>query len=167
MTETISSLRDERARLQARLKQLDELLERYDAWEREASSLLSGVAPAQAEVQRTTPADQQVAIEVSEGTPLPEFIEAAERMFRETDRPLPRTDAFAKLREAGVVVVGKDPYNTMTTRLHRMGNIINIKGHGYWMKDRPYPTAGYDPSGSEGGDDLSTETELPTADEVG
>lgn len=145
MTETISSLRDERARLQARIKQLDELLERYDAWEREASSILLGTEPTRAPVQEPTVSEAEPATETHEGTPLPEFVAAAERMFREAERPLPRSEAFDRLKEMGVIVVGKDPHNTMTTRIHRMGNIINIKGHGYWLKDRPYQQGGYDP----------------------
>jgi hypothetical protein len=33
----------------------------------------------------------------------------------------------------------------MTTRFNRMDNIINIRGFGYWAKDRAYAPADYSP----------------------
>lgn len=148
MTETIATLKDERDRLLARLEQLDRLLSRYEEWEREAAVVLSGAGAATASPSRATtpPTPTDPTEPREEGTPLREFEMVATKMFEAADAPLQRSDAFAKLREAGVVVVGKEPLNVMTTRFNRMPNITNLRGFGYWLKSRPYPPAGYEPS---------------------
>jgi hypothetical protein len=148
MTETIATLKDERARLLARLEQLDGLLRRYDDWEREAAVVLSGATKPPAKVVTVGHVhefDTAGSITPPKGTPLPEFEAAATKMFEDTDTPLPRAEAFGRLGSYGVAVVGKEPLNVMTTRFNRMDNIINLKGHGYWLKSRPYPLAGYAP----------------------
>jgi hypothetical protein len=50
---------------------------------------------------------------------------------------------YEALTEAGVIVGGKDPLNTVASRLSRMKGIINLKGHGYWVEGRAYPPARY------------------------
>ena len=88
--------------------------------------------------------DARTRVPAAEATPLPVFEKMTLRMFAETDVPLPRGDAYARLQEMGVVVPGVEPPNTMTTRFSRMNEITNLKGHGYWLKSRPYPPAGYE-----------------------
>lgn len=62
------------------------------------------------------------------------------------------------------MVGGKDPANTLASRLTRMHDIVNLRGYGYWLKDRPFPRAGYFVSGRDT-DNLADvqSSDVPTA----
>lgn len=57
--------------------------------------------------------------------------------------PLKRNEVYEELSKIGVVVGGKEPLNTVASRLSRMQGVINLKGFGYWPEERPYPPAGH------------------------
>lgn len=146
MRDAIAALRDERARLAARIERLDSILSRHDELEREAEDLLGA-----------TDVDTALAVQAGghvetrsqvDGTPLSEFIVAATEIFKETSAPLPRKDAFARFEERGIKIAGADPLNVMTTRFNRMPNLTNLRGFGYWLASRAYEPAGYIPTGS-------------------
>lgn len=146
MRDAIAALRDERARLAARIEKLDSLLSRHDELEREAEDLL-GAADADSPLASQGGGQVETQVQI-DGTPLNEFIVAATEIFRETSTPLPRKDAFARFEERGIRITGTDPLNVMTTRFNRMPNLTNLRGFGYWLASRAYEPAGYIPTGS-------------------
>ena len=42
-----------------------------------------------------------------------------------------------------MVVGGTNELNTLGTRLYRTDWVVNLKGHGYWLRDRDYKPAGH------------------------
>jgi hypothetical protein len=65
----------------------------------------------------------------------------------EAQRPLTRGQLLQKLDMKGVRVGGKaDRSKNMGTIMWRLReHFVNLQGFGYWLRDRPFPLAGYDP----------------------
>ena len=95
--------------------------------------------------------DQHEATEVRRtrvtGNPRKEEVaEAARAIITERGEPVSRPDLYKALLERGVVVRGTDPEKTLSTMLWRTeGQIVRVRGGGYWLADVPYEAAGYDP----------------------
>jgi hypothetical protein len=137
----IEELRRERARLASRLKVVDEAIAAYAAWETAASAALGSDPSLRTQHEPEAHVAQQT--QKRAATPMAEFTREAELVLREAERPLPRTSFLAALEDRGVVVGGADPRNTLSARLARLPDVINITGYGYWHKERPFPPAGY------------------------
>lgn len=63
-------------------------------------------------------------------------------------RPMSRKELFQRLKARGVTLQGKKPEMVLSTMLWRAGEhagVIRIQRGGYWLKERPWPNAGYDP----------------------
>src|SRR6056297_1951142 len=130
MEDTIRKLRAEREMLQERLSRIDAAIDGYDRWSRDVAGLLGdNVAPIAA-----AGSSEETSL-----TPIAEFEAAVRDLFGRVSAPLKRTEVYEQLTKAGVVVGGKEPLNTVASRLSRMDGITNLKGHGYWLEDRPYP----------------------------
>ena len=72
-----------------------------------------------------------------------EFVEAVGSILEEAEAPLNRSVLLERLQEAGVDVGGSDPKNTLSARMSRMDDFINLAGYGYWAKHRSFLPAGY------------------------
>ncbi|VDS10071.1 hypothetical protein PARHAE_03282 [Paracoccus haematequi] len=149
----IATLRAEQSALRARLQEIDQLLEEYAKWEARVASVFgphgapNQVSPEATQVPQEATTERPI-------TPIAEFEKAVLEVLGTAESPRNRTDLLSDLEAAGIVVGGSDPRNTLSARLTRMPQIINLKGHGYWLKDRPYEPAMY-----FGADDLLTERE--------
>lgn len=154
--ETINRLREERAQLVARLNQIDNILLRYQEWDREAKRLLaiddgastvgkrepteavapSGVTPAVAAVADapSVPAPKRVR------TPMREFEAAVLDVLRESDFPMDRVALYDALVGRGIVIGDGDrdkELNALSARVYRMakdGGIVSQRGEGYRLK---------------------------------
>lgn len=74
------------------------------------------------------------------------MLDAAEAILRERQDPMPRADLLNAVESAGVVIGGKDPAATLASALWRdKDRFVNIKGRGYWLRDRIYSDAHYYP----------------------
>jgi len=75
-----------------------------------------------------------------------EFEVLATRAINEAGRPLTRTQILAWLENNGTPMPGTDASKNAGTKLWRARErFVNIRGAGYWFKDRPCPAVGYDP----------------------
>lgn len=62
------------------------------------------------------------------------------------ERPLKRGALLSALSKRGVKVGGTDKSKVLGTILWRAKDqFVSLSGWGYWIKDRPYPPALYDP----------------------
>lgn len=135
MDDVITELKREREILRDRLTKIDAAIEEYDRWAQSVAGLVGGGKPAPANEPRLDPG--------AEPTPVAVFEERVRALLSYASAPLKRADVYDSLTRAGVVIGGKDPLNTVAARLSRMEGITNLKGHGYWAEDRPYPPAGH------------------------
>jgi hypothetical protein len=92
--------------------------------------------------------DTPVSLKVT-GNPRKEVVAAASaKLIAERDRPIPRPELHDLLKKRGLEVRGSDPLVTLSTMLWRAGPIqglLHLRGHGYWLADKPYAPTGYIP----------------------
>ena len=82
----------------------------------------------------------------SRGNPTKEEVAAkVKELILERGVPIARNDLFEALESRGVIIRGADPKVVLGTMLWRTEDIIRLRGHGYWLKDRPFEPAGYSP----------------------
>ncbi|MDY8109127.1 hypothetical protein U0C82_08210 [Fulvimarina sp. 2208YS6-2-32] len=65
-------------------------------------------------------------------------------------RPVDRETLLHQLREYGLVIEGANPEKAMNTMLWRTREkpeygVIGLRGYGYWLRERAYEPADYDP----------------------
>jgi len=76
-----------------------------------------------------------------------DVVEASREIIRERGEPVSRADLFRALKERGIELRGADPEMVLSTMLWRMRDqIVRLNGGGYWLADRPWELAGYDPA---------------------
>ena len=76
-----------------------------------------------------------------------EVAAVARQILIDNGRPMSRDDLFAALVERGVEIFGQDPRVVLQTMLWRMsGEIVHLKGFGYWAADQAYAPAGHNPT---------------------
>lgn len=181
----IDDLKEERRLLQVRIGVLDKAISEYEEWERRVELLLPTPAPtAPREAIRgeaavmigaatltgngtvvSPPVTPPVVVEPqkSKETEIEEFNAVTNLLLDQIDRPLQRTPLFEALEARGIVVGGKEPLNTLSARMARMDNVVNLKGFGFWKRDRPFAPANYfpqDDDGSEGAEPESFNEEV-------
>ncbi len=159
MDDVITELKREREALRERLMKIDAAIEDYERWARSVAELVGRGESAPLPPSRVGPGSEQ--------TPVAVFEERVRALLGRASAPMKRADIHDALTEAGVVVGGKDPLNTVAARLSRMDGIINLKGHGYWPEDRPHAPAGHSGATADGsglfGSAASDPTDEPTS----
>lgn len=135
MTHVIEALQAERTALRGRLMKIEAAIEEYERW---AQSVVQLVSP---EVTQLVSRSNTEAASVQ--TPISSFEDAVRALLKDATAPLKRVDIHDALVDGGVVIGGKEPLNTVASRLSRMKGITNLKGFGYWAEDRAYAPAGY------------------------
>ena len=120
----MDGLKAERARLMARVAKID--------------AALSAHAKFLAAMGSLGPAKEK---DVSAGpiAAMSAFDAALRKVLSEAPRPLRRREIFQNLLEEGIVVGGADPLNTLSARLSRAPEVLNIDGKGYWLESRGLP----------------------------
>ena len=73
-----------------------------------------------------------------------------ETLLAEVGRPMSRTEIVKGLKAKGVKVNGEDPARNIAAVLWRAQEqhktlVDNLKGHGYWLMDRPCEAVAYEP----------------------
>ena len=70
----------------------------------------------------------------------------AREVVQAAGKPLTRDELFEQMPKHGVIIEGQDPPVVFQTMLWRMkSRLIHLKGHGYWLPERPWGPADYDP----------------------
>lgn len=83
------------------------------------------------------------------GNPKKEDVaEATRQIILERGEPISRADLFRTLGERGITILSEtDPEMVLSTMLWRMRDkVVRLKTGGYWLTERPYPKAGYNPA---------------------
>ena len=82
----------------------------------------------------------------TKGNPSKEEVAAkVKELILERGLPIARNDLFEALKSLGIIIRGADPKVVLGTMLWRTDDIIRLRGHGYWLKIRPFEPAGYNP----------------------
>jgi hypothetical protein len=82
----------------------------------------------------------------TKGNPSREEVAAkVKELILERGVPIARNDLFQALESRGVIIRGADPKVVLGTMLWRTEDIVRLRGHGYWLKDRPFEPARYNP----------------------
>lgn len=136
MTDVIARLKAERDSLRDRLGKVEAAIEQYERWAMSVAELVGG--------SMATTAIQMPGDPGALPTPMAEFEKEVRALLDRVAAPLTRGDVHDALVKAGVIVGGKEPLNTVASRLSRMAGITNLRGHGYWPEHRPYGPAGYE-----------------------
>jgi len=140
MNDVIVELKKERDRLRHRLEMIDASISEYERWAKTAA----GLVKSDVQSDNAVLVDEPTVDAEGTATPIVEFEKKVRALFSRVSAPLKRTEVYEALSEADVVVGGREPLNTLASRLSRMDGITNLKGYGYWAEDRPYPAAGYE-----------------------
>lgn len=76
-----------------------------------------------------------------------EVVKHVRDLIRARGEPIARNTLLKALEVDGVQIRGKDPNMILSTMLWRSkDDVVRLRGHGYWLKEEPYPAANYDPS---------------------
>jgi hypothetical protein len=68
-------------------------------------------------------------------------LEVVRDIIKERGHPVGTTALFQEVTKRGVKIGGKSPKVNFDGRLRYAADFINIKGHGWWLKDDPIPTS--------------------------
>jgi hypothetical protein len=72
--------------------------------------------------------------------------EMAKTIIVNSRRPVPRSELFQALANAGLIIHGKNPEMVLSTMMWRMQEeFVRIPGHGYWLRNSPHFEVGYFP----------------------
>lgn len=78
------------------------------------------------------------------------MLDAAEFVLGSEGKPMDRHSLLKAVNEQGISVGGAKPDATLASALWRdKERFINLKGHGYWLRQAAYEPAGYDPTDVE------------------
>ena len=74
---------------------------------------------------------------------------AAREIILKQKAAVARPVMLTRLRDRGLIIEGASPETVLSTMLWRVretAGLIYLKKRGYWVKELPYPDAGYDPA---------------------
>lgn len=74
--------------------------------------------------------------------------DATRKFLQDAQKPIERADLLAMLQTAGLKIEGASPDTVLSTMLWRTRDtygIVHLRGFGYWLKERPWGPAAYDP----------------------
>ena len=75
------------------------------------------------------------------------IVDASVEAIEAAGRPLSRQTLLEMLHGRGIQIGGKDPGATLGSALWRAKDtVVSLKGFGYWLRQRSFPEAGYDPA---------------------
>lgn len=136
--DAIERLKAERAALVSRLATIDAVIAEHAALQRKVESLLSMDAK---DVVGNPPKAAKSGGESESGirrvTPeVAAFEQGIRDILRVTPHPLDRNELYAQCLSRNIFVGGKEPLNTLASRMSRMDGVTNVRGQGYFLEDR-------------------------------
>lgn len=136
--EAIQRLKAERLELIARLSKIEAVLAEHAAVQKKLEELLgAGTVDTGPVVKKPTTNSEG---SESRGRRVTADVEAFERAIREillvVPKPMNRTELLELCIERGIHVGGQEPLNTLASRMSRMENVTNVRGQGYFLKER-------------------------------
>ena len=144
---TIERLQRERADLLTRVGEIEKLIAEFNIWEQRVESMIpttsSPYAPSVETSGISTNPTRAPKQGHNQGSPMSMFERAVSDIFDQAESPMNRSALLGALLAVGIDVGGADPKNTLSARMSRMSEYVNIAGHGYWARHRDYLPAGY------------------------
>jgi hypothetical protein len=131
-------LKAERAELSARIAQIDTILAEHERLVRAAGKILGGSRPdmVTSDSERTRLGGFRESGSRRVSTAVSVFERKMLEILTETSTPLDRNALYAHCVDRGIDVGGKEPLNTLASRMSRMPEVTNIRGQGYWLRSR-------------------------------
>lgn len=137
----------EAADLQAQLENVDAFLDMLSQYEALQMSGDEGV-----EQEKQLPPVENRIVAAAKGRKRPKnpdretVVQLAYELIDLQGRPMGRAELFEQLANQGVVILGKDPEMVLSTMLWRSKDkIVRLDKFGYWMADKEYEPAKYNP----------------------
>jgi hypothetical protein len=140
------SLAEEINSLAQRMEELKRDITVLDDWISQWHEFASKDGAAAVAPGRPEPAPPAARSARTKGNPSKEEVAAkVKELILERGLPIARNDLFQALESRGIIIRGADPKVVLGTMLWRTEDIIRLRGHGYWLKDRPFEPARYNP----------------------
>lgn len=136
--DAIERLKAERTELIARLSKIEAVIAQHDELQKSVEELLAGgpkivAAAGVANAKSSATAEsgnRRMTAEVAD------FERAMREILRVAQKPLDRNELYKICVDRNIPVGGKDPLNTLASRMSRMEGVENIRGQGYFLKHR-------------------------------
>lgn len=138
---------ERRAKLLEEIEKINNLIELWTWWQ-DASALTSPSAPTSTDSSAESPSPPESGTEGGRETYASpaETVRECLSILVASERPMRRGALLAALIRRGVKVGGANKSKVLGTTLWRAKEqFVSLPGWGYWIKDRPYPPALYDP----------------------
>ena len=133
--DAIERLKAERTELIARLSKIEAVIAQHAELQRSVEELLAGgpkivaavgVATAKSSASAES-AGRRVTADVAD------FERAIREILRVAQEPLDRNELYKICMDRNIPVGGKEPMNTLASRMSRMDGVENIRGKGYFL----------------------------------
>ena len=147
MVDEVYKIAIERAcRIRAELERLDAFISTYEELASSQAVVEAAGPPAK---EPPAPAPQPAdAPQPTKGAPQEELERIAMRVLLENGAPLQRQALFERVRATGTAIGGRDERGNFGSKISRSEKFVNLPKLGYWPKDKPCDTAGYQPQGA-------------------
>jgi hypothetical protein len=141
LAERINRAQQELDECRPRLTRIERFLADYAAFAagREPSDSPSGNIIAEALASRT---------KSKHNSPKEDVAKKARSLIERAGKPISRTDLYRELVDWGLTIEGGDPEGVMNTMLWRTRDdvgVIHLRNVGYWLKERKWEPASYEP----------------------
>ena len=142
-----------RGELRQQLTEVEQKLAEVERFIREYHEYSGSSEPPKTPTRKPRPPDSRSPAEIAAlrkmapNPPSEEIARAVELILNDRGHPMTRGKLTKELSERGINLVGRDPTNVLGTLLFRLRErFVNIPKYGYWIADRPWAQADYDPS---------------------
>lgn len=173
MDRAVANALERKAVLQRELAEIEQFLVLYRRFSGETEAEQTETAPAPAPVDKSGGKAPQIANPVRRRSSPVQIAEMAERIVRDLNRPLNRTELVKELEDRDVAIASEDKANYLGTIIwrHARDRLVNLGGKGYWLANEPNEDVGYDPDSLPGkldrmmSDSTPPEQEEPSPDD--
>jgi hypothetical protein len=131
----LDEIREELARLQAEAREIEAALTVMRRFAAVPGRAIIGSTDTQSATERGLPISRMGQAK---------FTTLAKKAIEETGKPMTRTQLLRWFEKNGTPVPGVDANRNAGTKLWRARHVlVNIRGAGYWLRDRDWPAAGW------------------------
>lgn len=132
-------------RAQQELDECRPLLARIEQFLNDYEAFAAGEIPEESSVSKIASPSKTT---IRRNSPKEEVAKHARMLIEEAGRPIARESLHRMLLARGLIIEGNDPEGVMSTMLWRTkadAGVIHLRNVGYWLKEKPWEAAHYDP----------------------
>ncbi len=138
-----TELRKERAFIDAQLNDVDKFIALYESFAAGVADTLEHFANTEGESPAVSPKRRRI----RPNSKKEDVAEAARVVIAQRGEPVMRSEMFKELIRQGYKIEGSDAEMVLSTMLWRMkDHVIRLRGGGYWLPERPWEPANYEPT---------------------